>query len=179
MPSYNTEAIVTSARRYGEADRLLILFSIDRGRFSAIAKSARKPKSTLRGGSEVFIRAKYQLAEGKSLHIVRQIEIIDPHLGIRENWRRLQMAGHVAEITNKVSVEKIPDPELYGYLACALKGVSDGSDDAVIRFNIVSANGIKYFFAIGRKLHAAKPAEFPEYLGGQHAAIDLFLGKGP
>lgn len=145
MPSYNTEVIVTSARRYGEADRLLILFSKDRGRFSAIAKSARKPKSSLRGGSEVFIRATYQLAEGRSLHIVRQIEIIDAHLGIRENWRRLQMAGHVAEIVNKVSVEKIPDPELYGYLANALKGTSDGSDDAVIRFKAEVLNHLGVF----------------------------------
>jgi len=132
--SYNTEAIVIAARRYGEADRLLTLFSVDRGRFSAIAKSARKPKSSLRGGTETFIRANYQLAEGRTLHIVRQVEIIDPHLGIRENWRRLQMAGHVAEISNKVSDEKIPDPGLYNLLAKALDGVSKGNDDAVIRF---------------------------------------------
>lgn len=144
MASYNTEAIVTASRRYGEADRLITLFSLEHGRFTAIAKSARKPKSTLRGASETFVRAKYQLAEARTLDIVRQVEIIDAHLGLRDDWRRLQMAGHVAEIANKVSDERIPDPELYAMLAQALHGISEGVEDAVIRFKagVLSHMGI-------------------------------------
>lgn len=134
MASFVTEAIVTAARRYGEADRLLTLLTLERGRLSAIAKSARKPKSSLRGATETFVRAKFQLAEGKTLDIVRQAEVIDVHLGLREDWTRLQLAGHVAEIANKMCEERMPDPSLYGLLKAALEGVSGGKMDAVARF---------------------------------------------
>ncbi len=129
-----TDAIVTASRRYGEADKLLVLFTLEKGRLSAIAKSARKPKSSLRGASESFVRAKFELAVGRTLDIVRQVEILDPHLGIRESWRRLQFAGHVAEIVNKMSEERMPDEFQYNLLSDTLVGISNGRDDAVVRF---------------------------------------------
>ncbi|HDS30528.1 MAG TPA: DNA repair protein RecO, partial [Firmicutes bacterium] len=113
MAGFITEGIVTGVRRYGEADRLITIFSRDRGKIGAIAKSSRKPKSTIRGASEAFVKARFELAEGKSLAIVRSAEIVDPHLQIRDNWRSLQFAGHVAEIVNKMSEDGVPDPDLY------------------------------------------------------------------
>ncbi len=46
-----TEAVVLRSIRYGEADRILHLYSKTRGRIGAIAKGARKPKSRFGGGS--------------------------------------------------------------------------------------------------------------------------------
>lgn len=136
MASYVTEAVVTGARRFGEADRLVTLISPDRGRFTAIAKSARKPKSSLRGVTEAFVRAKFELAEAKTLHIIRQAEAIDIRLGIRDSWKRLQMAGHVAEIANRMSEERFPDIALYELLNDALDGISDGDESSVVRFKV-------------------------------------------
>ncbi len=134
--AYVAEAIVTGARRYGEADRLLTLFTRDRGRIGAIAKSARKPKSSIRGATEPFIRAKFELAEGRSLSIVRSAEILNPNLELREHWTRLQLAGHVAEIANKMSVEGVPDPGLYDLLAKAIEQIGEGRIDAVAKFKV-------------------------------------------
>jgi DNA repair protein RecO (recombination protein O) len=136
VASYVTEAVVTGARRYGEADRLVTLISPDRGRFTAIAKSARKPKSSLRGVTEPFVRAKFELAEAKTLDIIRQAEAIDIHLGIRDSWKRLQMAGHVAEIANSVTDERFPDVDLYEILNDALDGISAGDESSVMRFKV-------------------------------------------
>jgi DNA repair protein RecO (recombination protein O) len=136
VASFVTEAIVTGARRYGEADKLVTLLTRARGRLTAIAKSARKPKSSLRGATEPFVRAKFELAEGRSLDIVRQTEIIDAHLGLRGSWRRLQLAGHVAEIANRMGEERFPDPELYDLLSEAIDGISEGVRDAVVRFKV-------------------------------------------
>jgi DNA repair protein RecO (recombination protein O) len=134
MASYVTDAIVIHTRRYGEADRLVTLFTHDRGRLTAIAKSSRKPQSRLRGASEPFVVARYEIAEGKSLDIIRSAEIIEPNLGLRDSWTRLQLAGHVAEIAGKITDERFPDPEFYELLSCALKGIADGDSIAVIRF---------------------------------------------
>ena len=136
VPSYVTEAIVTGVRRYGEADRLVTLISRDIGRFTAIAKSSRKPKSSLRGGTEPFVRAKFELAKAKTLDIIRCVEIIDTHLPLRDSWTRLQMAGHVAEIANKMTEERFPDAEFYDLLRTAIDRISEGDETAVVRFKV-------------------------------------------
>ena len=61
-----TEAIVLRSIRYGEADRILHLYSPTRGRFGAIAKGARKPKSRFGGRLEPFFRLDLILHEGRS-----------------------------------------------------------------------------------------------------------------
>lgn len=129
-----TNAVVTSSRRYGEADRLITLLTESHGRIGAIAKSSRKPKSRLRGASEPFVIARFELAEGKSLAIVRHAEILTANLPLRENWTRLQLAGHVAEIANRMSEEGVPDPVLYEIVARALFGLCRGDNSAVLNF---------------------------------------------
>jgi DNA repair protein RecO (recombination protein O) len=51
---YSADAIVIRSREYGESDRLITLFSREMGKIEAIAKGVRKPKSTQRGGTQLF-----------------------------------------------------------------------------------------------------------------------------
>ncbi|MFN8218150.1 MAG: DNA repair protein RecO [Solirubrobacterales bacterium] len=60
-----TEAVVLRSIRYGEADRILHLYSRDRGRIGAIAKGARKPRSRFGGRLEPFFRLDLMLHEGR------------------------------------------------------------------------------------------------------------------
>ncbi|MCX6644924.1 MAG: DNA repair protein RecO [bacterium] len=134
MPAFVTDAVVTQTRRYGEADRLVTLFTLERGRLTAIAKSSRKPTSRIRGATETFVVAKFEIAEGRSLDIIRSAEIINPNLGLRDSWTRIQLAGHVAEIANKITDERFPDAEFYELIIEALQKISDGDNTAVIRY---------------------------------------------
>ncbi len=64
--SIKTEAVVLRSIRYGEADRILHLYTRDRGRVSAIAKGSRKPRSRFGGRLEPFFRLDLTLHEGRS-----------------------------------------------------------------------------------------------------------------
>jgi DNA repair protein RecO (recombination protein O) len=78
-----TEAIVLRSIRYGEADRILHLYSKTLGRFGAIAKGARKPKSRFGGRLEPFFRLDLILHEGRGdLMTVTGATTLDgyPHL---------------------------------------------------------------------------------------------------
>lgn len=78
-----TEAIVLRSIRYGEADRILHLYSKTQGRFGAIAKGARKPKSRFGGRLEPFFRLDLVLHEGRGdLMTVTAVTTLDgyPHL---------------------------------------------------------------------------------------------------
>ena len=66
MPgAYKTEAVVLRSIRYGEADRVLHLYSATRGRVSAIAKGSRRPRSRFGGRLEPFFRLDLVLYEGR------------------------------------------------------------------------------------------------------------------
>ena len=64
--SLKTEAIVLRSMRYGEADRILHLFTPDRGRLSAIAKGVRRAKSRFGGRLEPYFRLQLVLYQGRS-----------------------------------------------------------------------------------------------------------------
>ena len=61
-----TEAVVLRSMRYGEADRILHLYTPDRGRVSAIAKGVRRARSRFGGRLEPFFRLRIELHEGRS-----------------------------------------------------------------------------------------------------------------
>jgi DNA repair protein RecO (recombination protein O) len=61
-----TEAVVLRSMRYGEADRILHVYTPMRGKISAIAKGVRRSKSRFGGRLEPFFRLNLELHEGRS-----------------------------------------------------------------------------------------------------------------
>jgi DNA repair protein RecO (recombination protein O) len=81
-----TEAIVLRSIRYGEADRILHLYSTVRGRVNAIAKGARRPKSRFGGRLEPFFRLDLLLHEGRSeLLTVTNVSTVDGYPRLRSS----------------------------------------------------------------------------------------------
>src|SRR5215216_3836801 len=89
MPgTYKTEAIVLRSIRYGEADRVLHLYSATRGRVNAIAKGSRRARSRFGGRLEPFFRLDLLLHEGRSeLLTVTAAETVDGYPRLREHGR--------------------------------------------------------------------------------------------
>jgi len=75
---YRTEGIVLKSKDYGEADKLLTIFTRARGKAQAIVKGVRKQKSRLRGGVQPLTLSDFQMYEGRSLDTVIQAEVRDP-----------------------------------------------------------------------------------------------------
>jgi DNA repair protein RecO (recombination protein O) len=88
---FSTRALVLRARPLGEKDRVLTLFSPERGKFSAVARGARSPKGKLSALAQPFIIARFLGATGRTLDIITQaqIEAIHPHLSgdvLKMSW---------------------------------------------------------------------------------------------
>ena len=81
-----TEAVVLRSIRYGEADRILHLYSAARGRVNAIAKGVRKPRSRFGGRLEPFFRLDLVLHEGRSeLLTVTNVSTVDGYPRLRSS----------------------------------------------------------------------------------------------
>ena len=64
--SIKTQAVVLRTIRYGEADRVLHLYTPDRGRIAAMAKGVRRTRTRFGGRLEPFFRLDMILYEGRS-----------------------------------------------------------------------------------------------------------------
>jgi DNA repair protein RecO (recombination protein O) len=88
--SYKTEAVVLRSFRFGEADRVLHLYTLDRGRIGAIAKGVRKTKSRFGARLEPLSHSELVLHQGSGeLQTVTGAELLRSHHGVREDAYRL------------------------------------------------------------------------------------------
>ena len=63
--TFKTETVVLRSIRYGEADRVLHLYSVDRGRVGAMAKGVRRTRSRMGGRLEPLSRVRLVLRQGQ------------------------------------------------------------------------------------------------------------------
>ncbi|HTX92642.1 MAG TPA: DNA repair protein RecO [Anaerolineales bacterium] len=103
--SFRVEAVVLRHADWGEADRILTLFTRERGKVRAIAKGARKVRSRKAGHLEPFTRVTLQLAKGRDLLIVTQAETLDAFLPIKENLTRTGLASYAVELIDRFAYE--------------------------------------------------------------------------
>src|SRR5215213_5144941 len=119
MPgSLKTEAIVLRSIRYGEADRVLHLYTPGRGRVSAIAKGVRKTRSRFGGRLEPFFHLRLLLHEGRSdLMTVTGAETVAAHPRLREHGPALDVAARCCDAVDRLFATGDPHPGVYALLA--------------------------------------------------------------
>ena len=88
--SVKTEAVVLRSLRFGEADRILHVYTLEHGRMGAIAKGARKTKSRFGGRLEPLSHVEFVLHVGSGeLATVTGASLVRPHATAREHPYRL------------------------------------------------------------------------------------------
>ena len=88
--TYRTEAVVLRSFRLGEADRVLHLYTLDRGRVGAVAKGIRKTRSRFGARLEPLSHVDVLLHQGSGeLQTVTGVELLHSHRAVREQRYRL------------------------------------------------------------------------------------------
>ncbi len=129
---YRANAIVLKRTDFGEADRLLTLFTRDLGKIRAIAKGARKPTSRKSGHVELFTHTTLLVAKGRHLDIVTQAETLEAFMPLRENLDRLGFAYYLAELVDQFLEENVENPPLFDELLDALRSLGDAKTDPAL-----------------------------------------------
>lgn len=128
MPgSLKSEAIVLRSIRYGEADRILHLYTANRGRVSAIAKGSRKPRSRFGGRLEPFFRLALVLHEGRGeLLTVTAADTLDGHAHLRADGAALGAAARGCDAVLRLFDSTEANPAAYNLL-CRYLSLLDSS----------------------------------------------------
>lgn len=99
------EGIILARRNFGEADRILSVYSKNHGRISLIAKGIRRPSSKKRGHLEVFSYIKFQATDSKSIGIITEVETIKNFEKIKKDLTKVALAYYFVEVIGKITHE--------------------------------------------------------------------------
>ncbi|MEG1537128.1 MAG: DNA repair protein RecO [Clostridiales bacterium] len=119
--SYTVEGIVLRARDYKDTDKIVTLFSFERGKLILLAKGARKTSGSLRGAVQLFGQGSFLVAIGRSsLDIITQGRQEQGFPALSMDLTKIAYASYVVELTEAALAEGRPAPDLYPYLLAAL-----------------------------------------------------------
>jgi DNA repair protein RecO (recombination protein O) len=165
--SLKSEGIVLRSIRYGEADRILHLYTPRRGRVSAIAKGVRKARSRFGGRLEPFFHIDGVFHEGRSdLLTVTSVSTVAAHPRLREDAHALDVAARACDAVGRLFATDDPHPGVFHLLANELALLDARPDRAT------AANGIAFRLklllaaGIAPQLAACASCGEPEHLSG-------------
>lgn len=107
---FKTDALVLLSRPFGEADRLVTLLTWERGKLDAVARGARKTRSKLAAGVDLFTYGHYLLYRGRSLATVTGQEVREHFLCFREKPELYAYGLFLAELANRMIGGEDPCP---------------------------------------------------------------------
>ncbi len=139
MAVYKSKGIVLRSIRYGEADRILDLYTQDVGLVSAIAKGVRRTKSRFGGRLEPLSCVDFLAYEGRTLDTITQVEVLRSFRGVRENLARLKVAGSMVAIVRALSGGDEADRRVFNLLyhaLDALEGRQEGMESVEVAFSL-------------------------------------------
>jgi DNA repair protein RecO (recombination protein O) len=122
--SYAIEAIVLKHMDLGEADRILTLFTPQKGKYQALAKGARKPGSRKAGHLELLARSQLQLGMGRTFDIITQAQHLENFSHLRTDLSLMTCGFYLAEITDRFLTEQTEHMDVYQLLLETLRALA-------------------------------------------------------
>jgi DNA repair protein RecO (recombination protein O) len=133
LPVYTSEALILRTYKLGEADRIVVFLTRDRGKKRGVAKGARRPRSRYTGALEPMTRAGVAYYEREQRDLVR-INYVEPTrsplaaVGGRElSDAALGHVGYFAELIDEWAPEAHADERLYRLGSSIVDAVAGGA----------------------------------------------------
>lgn len=100
---YRTKALILRRRDYNDADRILTIFSPEKGRMEVIAKGVRKTTSRKAGHLESFTHSTLLLAQARTWDIITEAQTVEAFPALRTDLDAISRAGYLCELLEAFS----------------------------------------------------------------------------
>jgi DNA repair protein RecO (recombination protein O) len=136
--TYSDEGIILARRNYGEADRIIPIYSKSYGKITFIAKGIRRPESKKRGHLEIFTCVRFSAAKGKSMDILTEVETLNSFELVRNDLKKVSLAYYFMEVIGKITHDGEPHSEIYYLLVKYLNRLETEPKLKSLRMNFIS-----------------------------------------
>jgi DNA repair protein RecO (recombination protein O) len=128
MPVYTSEALILRTYKLGEADRIVVFLTRDRGKKRGVAKGARRPRSRFTGALEPMTRGEVAYYEREQRDLVR-INYVEPARSplSASTSEALGHVGYFAELIDEWAPEAHADERLYRLGSSVIDAIVGGA----------------------------------------------------
>ncbi len=133
MRTFKTEGIILKRTNYGEADRILTLYTKNYGKIKAIAKGIRKINSRKAGSLELFNHAVVFLTKGKNFDLITEAQAINLFKSWRKNLIKVGVAYYFCELVDKLTPEGQENQRVFEILRDFLGKINENSLSFLVR----------------------------------------------
>ena len=133
MPAFKTEGVILKRRDFGEADRILTIFTQKEGKITVLARGVRKITSRRAGNIELLNRVTLFLYPGKNFLILTEAESLDTYPKLKENLTLSATAFHIIELVDRLTAENQENRVLFSHLVEVLKRLSSNPRQIWVR----------------------------------------------
>lgn len=127
MKTYTTEGIVLKRTNFGEADKILTIYSRHFGKIKVLARGVRKITSRKGGNLELFNWVRIFVAKGRNLDLVTEVETVNSFRNWRKDLGKVALAYHFCELADQLTAENAPNDEIFRLLSESFIRLLDGS----------------------------------------------------
>lgn len=142
MNNLVTDAINLKSYNLSEADKIVVMYSKEKGLIRCVAKGVKRPKSKLGARMDSLIANRIMLHEGKNLGTICQAEALNTFKDSRKDFDKLTYSSYISEVVSIFGVEDDPSSkEIYELFYKALDRISNSKSKkdvmiAVIKFQL-------------------------------------------
>ena len=134
MRSYKAEGIILKRSNFGEADRILTIFTRNHGKVKVIAKGVRRITSRRSPNIELFNLVTLYIHKGRALDILTEAQVENTFSDFRKNLKLVGLSYYICELIDSLCAENQAHPKVYELLFSALtylNNISHLSDDGL------------------------------------------------
>ncbi len=129
---YRTEGVVLKSIEYGDADKIVTIYTKKYGKIQAIAKGVRKTKSKFGSSLEILTYAIFLFYKGKNIDIISQTEILESFFTASKEIVKFAFASNCAEVVNKISGEGEVNLSIFFLLKEVLHYLKEAKDPKLL-----------------------------------------------
>jgi len=145
---FTTEALVIGSMRFKEADRIVTLYTRERGRLSGIARGVRRTKSKVGGRLEPFTLSQVSLYSGRNLYTVVGAETLRTFQAVRDELFRMEEGARLMSATRHLFPSEERNTPAFNLLVRGVAKLAEASDAAEAA-KVVLATRLKLLAVMG------------------------------
>lgn len=138
MNNFVTDAINLKSYNLSESDKIIVMYSKERGLIKGVAKGCKKPKSKLGARMDSLVANKLMFAKGKNLDTICEAQALNTFKNSRQCMDKLFYSMYVSEIITHFGVEDDPcSKEIYELFYKTLEKISNSKDKKEVLIGVI------------------------------------------
>lgn len=151
MSTYNCTGVVVKHIKLNDSDKIIRILTSQYGLLDVIVKGARKTTSKKGGGIDLLNQISAQVAKGKTIDILTEVEVINDYLSIKSDLFKVTLVYYLSELLLSAEYDELDCSRIYKNLLLTLDRLAK-SKGKMIAVLVLKTFELQYLTLIGYKM---------------------------